>query len=346
MPRGSDLSDFVRGQIYALRFYANWDIKQISNTLTINYECVKKYCQRSGTKRLLHQSCSTDRKRKCGRHYCTTARVDRAIIRPVIADPFSNAASIQRQLGDITNCSTQTVRRRLDKAGYKQFVPAHKTRLTQRHKDQRLQWSIEHLNWTALQWNSVLFSDESKFEIQRHHVRYVRRRIGERYKDENVEPQGNRGIGSVMVWSAFGHHGFTDVVIVDGRINADDYIALLQEHLLPRYRELVPDGGYFMQDNAPIHNAHRTLTFLQEHNVNVLPWPSLSPDMNPIENVWAICKTELRNRHVENVAQLTAAIREIWTAKLNDQLFRDNLCESMIQRVRQLHIARGSYTRY
>ena len=77
IPRGRDLTDFQRGQIYSLRFHARWTISRISQTLNLNNSAVKKYCQRVPEKELEDKLVSTDRKRKCGRSKCTTARNDR-----------------------------------------------------------------------------------------------------------------------------------------------------------------------------------------------------------------------------------------------------------------------------
>lgn len=52
------------------------------------------------------------------------------------------------------------------------------------------------------------------------------------------------------------------------------------------YSELLDGENYiFLQDNALIHTLHITEKWLSEQRVNVVPWPSHSPDINPIETL-------------------------------------------------------------
>ena len=44
----------------------------------------------------------------------------------------------------------------------------------------------------------------------------------------------------------------------------------------------------FMQDNTPCQTAKSVKTFLSEEDFTVMEWPALSPEMNPIENVWKL----------------------------------------------------------
>jgi len=40
--------------------------------------------------------------------------------------------------------------------------------------------------------------------------------------------------------------------------------------------------------------------------------PSYSPDVNPIENIWAILKRQVNKRHAETIEDLQEIIPEIW----------------------------------
>ena len=60
-----------------------------------------------------------------------------------------------------------------------------------------------------------------------------------------------------------------------------------------------------MQDNAPCHKSASTLAFLDRRKVCVLSdWPPQSPDLNVIENLWALLKKKVTERNPKNADEL------------------------------------------
>lgn len=135
---------------------------------------------------------------------------------------------------------------------------------------------------------------------------------------------------------------------MDGNLNANRYIELLGNNLIHNLNEMLPQGGFFQHDNAPIHTAGVTRQWLFEHDIAIYPWPAVSPDMNPIENVWARMETILqRNYEIpQNAEELYNTLRFIWNDIMANQNYRQSLVQSMIERVHSLHEASGGYTSY
>ena len=60
-----------------------------------------------------------------------------------------------------------------------------------------------------------------------------------------------------------------------------------------------------MHDNAKPHVARICRQFLNKNNVNVLPWPAVSQEMNPIEHVWDYLGRKVRaGGNVHNLRDL------------------------------------------
>lgn len=78
------------------------------------------------------------------------------------------------------------------------------------------------------------------------------------------------------------------------------YERLLEHHALPELDRRMPQGFYFMQDNASIHKVKtpdkKELVIdrlFRGRNCSLLKWPAKSPDLNPIEKVHFLIQKEL-----------------------------------------------------
>ncbi len=59
-------------------------------------------------------------------------------------------------------------------------------------------------------------------------------------------------------------------------------------------------------------NMITTTALLKKLRVNVMDWPSMSPDLNPIEHLWGILKRKVAERKVINIHQTCDVIVEEW----------------------------------
>lgn len=98
-------------------------------------------------------------------------------------------------------------------------------------------------------------------------------------------------------------------------MNGDGYIEILQINMLDFHK--IGDNNLFMQDNAPCHKAKRVMKWLQNKKQVVLEWPGNSPDLNPIEELWANMKLRLQGRDTSTPQQLAKALRDIWVPDID-----------------------------
>lgn len=85
---------------------------------------------------------------------------------------------------------------------------------------------------------------------------------------------------------------------------------------------------------------------MEENNVNVLaPRPGNSPDLNPIENCWAMVKKRVAELRPTSLTDLKAKVRQVWETEVTAE-FCSSLIRSMPDPLATVIKARGGPTKY
>jgi transposase len=85
-------------------------------------------------------------------------------------------------------------------------------------------------------------------------------------------------------------------------------------------------------------------TFKVNNGIQSLPWPSQSPDCNPIENVWALMKLKINTQPPTSINNFFVRIKKEW--KNLSIEFAEKLVDSMEKRVQLLIERKGDCINY
>ncbi|GFX01784.1 transposable element Tc1 transposase [Trichonephila clavipes] len=268
----------------------------------------------------------------------TTRREDRRIVRQALVDPTVTLSTIRADVG--VAIVPQTISRHLAEANLKSKCPFRALPLTPEHRHLRLQWCQARSLWNVTDWQKVVFSDESRFVLgtDDNSVR-VCSRPGEGYNSPHTVLRHTARTAGVMVWEAIAYDSRSTLIVMRGTLSGQRYVDdILRLHLGP-FLNVLP-GEIFQQDNARPHTARVAQDFLC--HFQILPWPTRSPDLFPVELVWDQLKRQMPLCH--SVHDLELDVQDLCA-----HLPQDNircLINSMPDRVAARIAARGGPTRY
>ncbi|KAG2458149.1 TCB1 transposase, partial [Polypterus senegalus] len=239
-----------------------------------------------------------------------------------------------------------TISAAIHQSGLYGRVARRKPLLSKRYMAACQEFAKRHLKDSQTMRNKILWSDETKIELFVVNARrHVWRKPDTAHHQANTIPIVKHGGGSIMLWGCFSVAGTGRLVRMKVKMTAAMYRDILDENLLQSTLELRLGRRFiFQQDNDSKHTAKISKEWLRDNSVNVLEWPSQSPDLNPTEHLWRDLKMAVHRRHSSNLMELERCCKEEWVKLAKDRCAK--LVASYSKRLEAVIAAKGASTKY
>lgn len=277
--------------------------------------------------------------------------------RPKVKTDEQNSLNILIDLMDNPKVSVEQIalnhgmcRRSVQKILKKEHFHPYKVHLLQEINeddfDRRLEFCeimMERLSNVPNFASNIIFSDEATFclngHVNRHNSRY--------WADSNphwMEQVHTQRPQKVNVWAGIVGRHLIGPFFIEGTLTADRYLRLLQDQIIPQFRQLFPNFDqqeiWFQHDGAPPHYGRNVREYLDNVFPNkwigrrgAIEWPARSPDLTPLDFfLWGHLKSRVYIDRPRNLDDLQTRIRQEM-----DRLPRIWLENSIEQFVQRLH---------
>src|SRR5579871_4072660 len=237
-----------------------------------------------------------------------------------------------------TTISKSRVRRRLNEQGLYKLQPLKKPLLSDTHRDNRLEWAKKN---KKTDWSKVIFTDEITIS------QFSKPKKVWRYKGEKVKAPTVKHSAKVHVYGCFLEKRFGNIYCFTENLNSELLCTIYKKTLLPSARNFFreDDNSWKLQeDNDPKYTSGKVQEWNDNNDINKIFWPSQSPNLNPMENVWAVLKANVSNYKPTSVKYLIKIIKREW--KKFDRVFVENLVLLMKNRISLIINNEGNHILY
>ena len=211
--------------------------------------------------------------------------------------------------------------------------------LTKEHEEKRINFA-KYVLENNITSDKILFTDECrvvlfpKINRSTNVIRFNSEDRKMRWKPEIQQKRANeipKFEQSIMIAGGICKYGLTNLVFCSGTQNNFSYkqFLLFMKKDIDKFKEdnKLEDDIIFQQDNAACHTSYESKAAIKIlFDKNYIDWPPNSPDLSPIENVWAILKEKLAKRKIKNLDELRENILDIWIK------FPTSLCEKLCKK--------------
>ena len=335
----------MRGYGDRIRSYA--EVAALFNDVTGSSHPISKSTVRKTVQRF-HETGGVKDRPRCGRPKSATNYENSLhVMQTVVENPHSTLRKMEQAL----DISARSVKRILNENKYHPYKIHLTHQLMEDDADRRNEFCEQMMQFYSRDntfFNRIIFSDEATFhltgEVNRHNCRY--------WSDEN--PHWMRQLHTqypqkINLWAGFCVRGIIGPFLIDGNLNGEQYLQLLQNNIVPAIHNLFNgnvNNIWFQQDGAGPHYAVEVRDYLDATFPNrwigrrgEIEWPARSPDLSPMDYfLWGFLKnrvyetqpatlTELQQRISDQVAIITQEIRE---NVLNNFYFRLAHCQEAL----------------